>query len=297
MKRNAFLILLICPIITTAQNVGVGTTNPVERLDVNGNINVTGTIKTNGVDGEANQVLMKNTAGELAWGDLCDYRNLATFTSSGPGTWTVPAGITRIVVEAWGGGAGGSSLAGGGGGGYVRARFVVTPGQVISYVVGGQGVGVSTDLTNANGQSSSVTVGSYAATATGGAAGGGTITNMTVPTGGAGFISGIPLYTDFIGITGQIGKFAVNTFFTNGTTNYEYISGGDGGDCGNSVNTGSTGRVRLQTATSPSTLVKLSATNIARQPGGGGGSGYTVVTSGTTAIGSMGGVGMVAIRW
>ncbi|MEQ1935687.1 MAG: hypothetical protein ABL962_17660 [Fimbriimonadaceae bacterium] len=38
-------------------NVGIGTTNPAEKLDVNGNINLNGTIKVNGQDGQAGQVV------------------------------------------------------------------------------------------------------------------------------------------------------------------------------------------------------------------------------------------------
>ncbi len=92
---------------TTAQNVGVNTTNPTERLDVNGNINVTGTIKANGIDGSANQVLMKNGSGNLAWGDLCEYKNAVTLFNAS-GTWNVPAGVTRIFIEVWGAGGGGN---------------------------------------------------------------------------------------------------------------------------------------------------------------------------------------------
>ncbi len=68
-----------------------------------------------------------------------------TFTLSG--SFTVPAGVTSIYVEAWGaGGAGGSAVGnatpqyravagGGGGGAFVSGTIVVTPGQVINYTV------------------------------------------------------------------------------------------------------------------------------------------------------------------
>jgi hypothetical protein len=64
-------------------------------------------------------------------------------TSSG--SYTVPAGVTKIKVEAWGGGGGTSRPAnqntrgGGGGGAYSRSSFSVTPGASISYVVGAGG--------------------------------------------------------------------------------------------------------------------------------------------------------------
>ena len=70
------------------------------------------------------------------------------FTSSG--TFTVPAGITRIRVRCWGGGgAGGSSgvggnVGGGGGGGsYAEGFYTVVPGTQYSVTVGVGGTGVS----------------------------------------------------------------------------------------------------------------------------------------------------------
>jgi hypothetical protein len=69
-----------------------------------------------------------------------------TFTSSG--SFTVPSGVIEIFVEAWGaGGAGGSAVGtgattsyraqagGGGGGAYSSGTIMVTPGQVINYIV------------------------------------------------------------------------------------------------------------------------------------------------------------------
>jgi len=63
-------------------------------------------------------------------------------------SFTVPAGVTSIIVECWGaGGAGGGSTSnmkggsGGGGGGYTTAILSVTPGQSIPYVVGVGGAG------------------------------------------------------------------------------------------------------------------------------------------------------------
>lgn len=67
------------------------------------------------------------------------------FTTVGTQTFTVPAGVTRIQVEAWGGGGGaaGSQDVGatGGGGGYSRAFLTVTPGQVLTVYVGAGGSG------------------------------------------------------------------------------------------------------------------------------------------------------------
>ena len=56
-------------------------------------------------------------------------------------TWTVPAGVTSVTVEAWG--AQGQTNAGGnvagGLGGYATGDLTVTPGQVLNIFVGGGG--------------------------------------------------------------------------------------------------------------------------------------------------------------
>ncbi|WP_394363989.1 beta strand repeat-containing protein, partial [Algoriphagus ratkowskyi] len=66
-----------------------------------------------------------------------------TYTS-GSNTFTVPAGVTSITVEAWGGGGRGGywdsngtgGRGGGGGGGYSRSVISVSSGQSYTYVVG-----------------------------------------------------------------------------------------------------------------------------------------------------------------
>ena len=114
LKYSFFSLVCFISTIATAQNVGIGNPAPAEKLDVNGNINLTGTIKANGVDGTANQVLMKNGSGVLQWGNICDFKNFLTFYSSS--TFTISAGVTKIMAELWGAGGGGNANAGGGGG-------------------------------------------------------------------------------------------------------------------------------------------------------------------------------------
>ena len=109
MEKILFLFLIFYPIHLDAQNVGIGNPSPAEKLDVNGNINVTGTIKANGTDGTAGQVLMKNSSGVFNWGDLGDFKNVAAFTDTTTLniSWNVPANTNRIWVELWGGGGAG----------------------------------------------------------------------------------------------------------------------------------------------------------------------------------------------
>lgn len=64
-----------------------------------------------------------------------------TFTS-GTGTFTVPAGVTSITIQAWGGGGRGSTRSssdgggGGGGGSFSQSTIAVIPGQPYNYSVG-----------------------------------------------------------------------------------------------------------------------------------------------------------------
>jgi hypothetical protein len=76
------------------------------------------------------------------------YAQTQTFSSSG--TFTVPAGVSSIIVEAWGGGGGGSTITyngrrggGGGGGAYARSIVNVIPGNSYSVIVGTGGAASS----------------------------------------------------------------------------------------------------------------------------------------------------------
>ena len=90
-------------------NVGIGNSSPVNKLDVSGDVNLTGAIKTNGNAGTAGQFLRSNGGGSMSWTNS-GFQNQVVFSVTAfPGTagdynWTVPAGITKIEVELWGGG-------------------------------------------------------------------------------------------------------------------------------------------------------------------------------------------------
>ncbi len=71
-----------------------------------------------------------------------------SFTAPGSHTWTVPAGVTTITVEAWGGGGAGGGVTGyaaGGGGGaggqYAKKVVAVSAGDTYTVVVGAGGNG------------------------------------------------------------------------------------------------------------------------------------------------------------
>jgi len=61
------------------------------------------------------------------------------FETSGTGTFTVPSGVTKVLVQAQGGGSGSYGQYDGGGGGYFEKSLTVTAGEEIDYSVGAAG--------------------------------------------------------------------------------------------------------------------------------------------------------------
>lgn len=104
--------------------------------------------------GAANTVLTNDGTGNLSWATSTagggGFNDMQVFTSSG--SFTIPAGITKVMVEViGGGGAGGQGNGGatpgqgGQGGGYSRGIFTVTPGDVHVITVGSGGTAPSTN--------------------------------------------------------------------------------------------------------------------------------------------------------
>lgn len=60
---------------------------------------------------------------------------VVVLTTPGAGTWTVPAGVTSVVVECWGGGGAGAKGAAGGGGAWSSGSLAVTAGQSLNYSI------------------------------------------------------------------------------------------------------------------------------------------------------------------
>lgn len=72
-----------------------------------------------------------------------DFKNHKPITASSP--WTVPAGVSRIIVEMWGAGADGQSIQsvganiacnGGGGGEYAMYDLAVSPSEILNFAIG-----------------------------------------------------------------------------------------------------------------------------------------------------------------
>jgi len=98
-------------------------------------------------------LINKNLILAAALISACEYSfaqtQTQTYNTSGTFTFTVPAGVSSIIVECWGagGGGGGNSTTadgagGGGGGAYSRSVLTVTPGN-FSLTVGAGGAGGS----------------------------------------------------------------------------------------------------------------------------------------------------------
>ena len=140
-------------------NTGLGIGNPNDRLEVDGNIDLTGALKVNGNAGQAGQVLMSDGSGGIDWEDVGSaFKNFKDFFNPDVvNTWTVPAGVDRVLVELWGAGAGGRELSGGGAGGYLKALLDVTPGDTYTITLGEGGIGQTSSASATNGGTTSIT--------------------------------------------------------------------------------------------------------------------------------------------
>jgi len=201
-----------------------------------------------------------------------------TFTASG--SYTVPAGVTSLIIECWGAGGGGSTRTsdgtftggGGGGGAYARSTITVTPGNAYNFIVGTGGAASS------NGGNSSFNATSVVAA--GGR--GGTNNSATAGSGGSTASStGTLLYAGGNG--------------ANGTAS----SGGGGGGAGSN---GAGGAASGATGGTGTTLyggtgaagVSGSTNGSNGNTYGGGGSGASTNSS-TDRNGGSGAAGLVAI--
>lgn len=205
-----------------------------------------------------------------------------TFTVPGAGTFTVPCGVTHIVVQCWGaGGAGGGSNnnasnngGGGGGGAYTISTLTVVSGQVINYFVGAGGVGANN--TGANGEQTFFST----VTANGGTGGQGG--NVASGAGGAGGLGGT--YSGGNGASGL-------------STSY-------GGGGGSSAGTASNGNTAIASAGGVSVIgggaggAGATTNNTVGNPGlfpGGGGGGAD--RGSNNRAGGSGANGQIIITW
>lgn len=256
MKKLFFFISTLSTVLCVAQNVGIGTTNPTEKLDVNGNVNVNGQLKISGNSGNAGQVLMKDASNNLSWGNLSRFKNVATFDctstatftggSNCSGTWTVPDLVTEVLVECWGGGGGGGILTGGSSGGYISALIKTSAGAGATITIAAGGNNSSIVSSGIKGGTTSFSLGGISLTATGGGAGlaGDIFTASTYAPPAAGSYSSST--DNSIGFTGQVGHLTKISFSQGSSTDFaKIINYGKGGDSPLFPNSGPDGGYRV----------------------------------------------------
>lgn len=185
--------------------------------------------------------------------------NFINFDTAGSGSWTVPAGVTSVVIKLWGGGGGsggdGYSQGGGGGGGgaYASKTLSVSGGQVLNFTVGSGGtaggyVGFPVfyqDGTSGSASTySTVTAGGGGGGTDGGGGAGGSASNGDVNTSGqSGFYVTSP-FNDKGGLAGNSPNATANS--TTSPFNGIQPGGGQGGGGPALTGTGAVGRVRFE---------------------------------------------------
>lgn len=214
--------------------------------------------------------------------ETLDFDPLLTY----PQIWTVPDGVTEIIVEAWGGGGRGgrrtgstSRAGGGGGGGYSRSIITVSPGEVFNH-----SVGVGGNNSNIDGGNTTFGTGLLAR----GGSGVGDSGN-----GGAGGAVGTGNDVTFLGGNGG------NQSNSGGTQ-----GSGGGGSSGYAISSGANGGV-----ITPGTIPIASdggnggagtnSSNTSGQPGQapGGGGGGSRFNGGSSVLGGAGGAGRIRISY
>ena len=239
----------------------------------------------NTVDQEFNITYINNVVGEQV------------FTSTGIQTFTVPLGVTSICAVCVGGGGGGAgstqvngiSGCGGGGGGLAYANDIaVTPGEVLTVIVGAGGTGGTANVGGIGGGFSDIKRGTTRLVGAGGGYGG--ARNKTTGSGGSG--GQVFVGTGGTGGTGGVGSNGNAGGGGGGAAGYS----GNGGT-GGSLGSGSPGSNGIGGGGGGGGATNSLTSNISTQGRGGGVGIYGQGTSGlgggtTNAIGGNGSVGV-----
>ena len=260
------------PLATASSGLAVSYTssNTAVATIVNGNIRIVGGGSSIITASQAGNSIY-NAATSVAQNLAVSVVNQATITTSG--SWTCPAGVTSIKVEAWGGGGGGggtilAGFAGGGAGGSYVINDSVTVVPATSYAVTVGAGGALTGNGGANGNNGGNTT--FGSTnpiiANGGVAGSGTTAAGQLGSGGTNS-SGGSGGTVTLGLPGTSGASG---------------AGGAGG-AGAFGGTGAASRTTVANGFSVTTL------------GGGGGGAYGSVTGSNK--GGAGGAGQIKITY
>lgn len=254
-------------------------------------------------DGTSCSLLAANVAPSTSETQALQRQQKGYVRATASGSWTVPPGVTQVVINAVaaGGGGGGSgaaingataSVGGGGGGGgagqgLVSVPYAVTPGTVVSWTIGGAGAGAPA-VNNGSGTAGSAGGnlvisgpgfnGGTAVTLVGGGGGGGGASTVNNASGGTPGTGQPP------GSYGQDATAGASS--ANGGTGASSAFGGGG----------PAGRGALITG-GGSAPEMIGAPGAGFGTGGGGGGGSYSQGSGTGAAGGAGGPGFILLSW
>ena len=280
------------------------------------------------VASDASPLLPPNCAGDLTVVSCTFHYDGTTGDDGSPQSFTVPVGVGRLVVEAWGAEGGNATTADstfsqpalGGLGGYTRATVAVTAGESVTVFVGGQPTGTSGGYNGggAAGPGSSGDVAEAGGGATDVRLGGDDPTDRVVVAGGGGGAADDADLDHGDALGGAGGG-------TPGATSFWCPGGGFVATCGagGTVTAGGAAGTPAAGCASPGTLGQGGSgcgggggggyyggggggLNAGSGPGspaiagpGGGGSGYVApsATAGSTAVGVQYGNGLVRISY
>ena len=278
--------------ITPTGFVGIRTAAPQYPLDVKGDMNVTGELKTNGSGGSAGNVLRSNGNGTMSWAGKETFENFRVYRNQGSTNtiqsfiFSLPAGVTKIGVEIWGGGGRSNVISSAGSGGYIFAIIPTTILGTININVGA-GAGCFVCLSGTGtldyiGNTSSVTIGSSAQLLLN--VEGGTIMSSPAISQGGFSASGSAVGSiSYYGIEGSGGKFAEREYQNSPTGYFLFLKNANGGDAPTRPATGGKSG-SLQYNSTGTTIIVNSEGGRGSEPGGGaafpnasGGDGQVIV--------------------